>query len=55
VFDEIPQLVKVLKDTQNRDVSLHPGLGTLQASLTLVQYSKGSNTPTSAHPLGAHP
>jgi hypothetical protein len=27
----------------------------LQAGLTLEQYSKGSYTPTSAHPLGAHP
>jgi hypothetical protein len=27
----------------------------LQASLTLEQYSKGSYTPISSHPLGAHP
>ena len=27
----------------------------LQAGLTLEQYSKGSDTATSAHPLGAHP
>jgi hypothetical protein len=27
----------------------------LQAGPTLEQYSKGSDTPTSAHPLGAHP
>jgi hypothetical protein len=27
----------------------------LQAGPTLEQYSKGSYTPTSAHPLGAHP
>jgi hypothetical protein len=27
----------------------------LQISMTLVQYSKGSHTPTSAQPLGAHP
>jgi hypothetical protein len=27
----------------------------LQVSLTLGQYSKGSHTPTSAQPLGAHP
>jgi hypothetical protein len=27
----------------------------LQEGLTLEQYSKGSHTPTSAQPLGAHP
>ena len=27
----------------------------LYASLTLEKYSKGSHTPTSAQPLGAHP
>jgi hypothetical protein len=27
----------------------------LQAGLTLEQYSKGYYTPTSDHPLGAHP
>ena len=27
----------------------------LQEGLTLEQYSKGSYTPTSAWPLGAHP
>jgi hypothetical protein len=27
----------------------------LQVGLTLEQYSNGSYTPTSAHPLGAHP
>ena len=27
----------------------------LQAGLTLEQYNKGLDTPTSAHPLGAHP
>jgi hypothetical protein len=27
----------------------------LHVGLTLEQYSKGSDTPTSAHPLGAHP
>jgi hypothetical protein len=27
----------------------------LQEGLTLEKYSKGSDTPTSDHPLGAHP
>ena len=53
---QINYLLHLLLDTirQGRPVPFTLQLG-LQEGMTLEQYSKGSCTPISAHPLGTHP